>query len=178
MDRAAGSEEVGVLKISAVTSGRYRPNENKAVENIEAGRSLVTPQKGDLLFSRANTRELVAATCIVDRMVENVFLPDKLWRIRLKSQRVTPEYLKFVLSDPTFRTGLCSKATGTSGSMLNISQGKLLETTLPLPPIGQQRAFSSLFWRVEGMRAQLVDQSGNDATLFASLSQRAFRGEL
>ena len=178
LDRPACSDELGVLKISAVTSGRYRPAENKAVETIEAGRPLVTPQKGDLLFSRANTRELVAATCIVDRTIENVFLPDKLWRIRLKPQRATPEYLKFVLSDPTFRAGLCSKATGTSGSMLNISQGKLLETALPLPPIDQQRAFSRLFWRVEGTRAQLVEQSENDSILFASLSQRAFRGEL
>ncbi len=178
LDRPANFDELGVLKISAVTSGRYRPNENKAVEIVEAGRPLVMPQKGDLLFSRANTRELVAAACIVDRTVENVFLPDKLWRIRLKPQCATPEYLKFVLSDPTFRAGLCAKATGTSGSMLNISQGKLLETALPLPLIDQQQAFSRLFWRMAGTRAQLVEQSENDNTLFASLSQRAFRGEL
>lgn len=178
LDRPACSDETGVLKISAVTSGRYRPDENKAVEVIQTGRLLVTPQKGDLLFSRANTRELVAATCIVDRTIDNVFLPDKIWRIRLRSQILTAEYLKFVFSNVGFRAIICSKATGTSGSMLNISQSKLLETSVQIPPIDQQQEFSRLFWCVEETRAQLVAQLENDRALFTSLSQRAFRGEL
>ncbi|END17807.1 type I restriction modification DNA specificity domain protein, partial [Escherichia coli P0301867.8] len=72
------SDEFGVLKISSVTSGIFKPEENKMVdsETILASKKLIFPKKGDLLFSRANTRELVAAICMVHQDYDNLFLPD------------------------------------------------------------------------------------------------------
>ena len=74
---------IGVLKISAVTSGKFRPFENKRVDpdTIPKNKKLIFPKKGDLLFSRANTRELVAATCIVPEDRGNVFLPGSMLNI-------------------------------------------------------------------------------------------------
>ena len=71
--------EFGVLKISAVTSGKFLPQEYKVVsEDVlnSTKQPLLKPCQGDLLFSRANTRELVAASCIVDKDYENLFLPE------------------------------------------------------------------------------------------------------
>jgi type I restriction enzyme S subunit len=45
--------ELGVLKISAVTSGYFRANEYKAVPISLINDNLIFPKKGDLLFSRA-----------------------------------------------------------------------------------------------------------------------------
>jgi type I restriction enzyme S subunit len=70
--------EKAVLKISAVTTGIFNALEYKVVESSEVPETLVHPLKGNLLFSRANTRDLVGATCIVDDDYEYLFLPDKI----------------------------------------------------------------------------------------------------
>ena len=176
--RPAGSDEMGVLKISAVTSGEYLPQENKVVETIPNGKRVVIPQLGDLLFSRANTRELVAATCIVTDAPENVFLPDKLWRLEPEPEVAEATFLKFVLSHPEYREGLCARATGTSGSMLNISKAKLLSHPIPVPDIDVQRRFTKIWQSVQSSSKTHRIALGRSEMLFASLSQRAFRGEL
>lgn len=176
--RPASADEMGVLKISAVTSGEYLPKENKAVGMIPANKLLVIPQVGDLLFSRANTRELVAATCIVTEAPQNVFLPDKLWRLDVDSKVADVAYLKFVMTNEDYRGQLCSTATGTSGSMLNISKAKLLAHPVPLPPKEMQTAFSDIWRMTRKVIQRKTADLENANNLFASLSQRAFRGEL
>jgi type I restriction enzyme, S subunit len=176
--RSAKKGEYGVLKISAITSGTFKEEENKAIPFDITGKKLVFPKKGDLLFSRANTRELVAATCIVDQDYDHVFLPDKLWRVQPNIKMLTPEFLKFLLSHHEFRRRLTLRATGTSGSMLNISKAKLIETIVPKPPIHLQRKFSDIYWQSETSSLKRYALSKGTDTLFNSLTQRAFRGEL
>lgn len=177
-DRRCESDEWGVLKISAVTSGRFQVNEHKVVEEILPNKSLIIPSKGDLLFSRANTRELVAATCLVDKNCERLFLPDKLWRIKPKPKFANTEYLKFLLSNPKYRSLIARKATGTSGSMLNVSQAKLLEMYAPIPDLQKQRCFAEVVWQIFGMREQHELTTIESNSMFNSLLQKAFRGEL
>lgn len=176
--RPANEGEFGVLKISAVTTGEYLPKENKAVTSLDIKKSIIVPKEGDLLFSRANTRELVAATCLVADAQPNVFLPDKLWRLDPDPQVADVTYLKFVLSNPDYRSRLCAQATGTSGSMLNISKAKLLDHDIPIPPLGLQITFAKLWREGRKMRTSNSSQLAEATELFASLSQRAFRGEL
>jgi type I restriction enzyme S subunit len=54
-------------------------------------------QKGDLLFSRANTREMVGATAVIFQDYPELILPDKLWKIRFDS-RTNVLYMKHILS--------------------------------------------------------------------------------
>ena len=176
-NRLREKNEFGVLKISAVTTGTFIPNEHKVVlaENV---RRKVSPRKGDLLFSRANTRELVAATCIVEKDEPNLFLPDKLWRINTKKNKLKKEYLKYLFTNKQFRMELTKQATGTSGSMLNISQKKLLNLNIPLPPIELQKKFAAIFWRYSETIKKFNELKKDSGHLFLSLSQRAFRGDL
>ena len=50
--------EIAVLKVSAVTKGYFIPDECKVLDDQENIKKYVFPQKGDLLFSRANTKEM------------------------------------------------------------------------------------------------------------------------
>ncbi|MBW2690515.1 MAG: restriction endonuclease subunit S [Deltaproteobacteria bacterium] len=176
--RSVEDGEWGVLKISAVTTGRYLPGEHKAVGHPEFKKAPIVPQVGDLLFSRANTRELVAATCLVDQVVERLFLPDKLWKIETEPKVMNREYLRYLLSHDHFRSFLTRKATGTSGSMLNVSQTKLLELKVPVPSITSQDLFQSIVWRAYALRQQTEAGLLTAENLFNALVQRAFRGEL
>lgn len=65
LDRPASRQEFGVIKLSAVTSGFFQPEENKALPPHLKPRLDLSLSKGDLLFSRANTRNLIGATALV-----------------------------------------------------------------------------------------------------------------
>ena len=173
-DREPAENEWGVLKISSVTSGRFLPSQCKMVSS-DFGRSVITPSQGDLLFSRANTRELVAATCLVEQDAPRRFLPDKLWKI-IPEAPVRAEYLRYLLGHPGLRAQICRQATGTAGSMLNISQAKLRRVRMPnAPPILQDR-FAALVWGTYGARRQIEVAAEGFDDLFKSLAQRSFRG--
>lgn len=171
-------DEWGVLKVSAVSSGWFRPEEHKAVAAVGDPSDLIVPKRGDLLFSRANTRELVAATCLVESDETRLFLPDKLWRIRTNPETLTTEYLRFLLSDSKIQAGIAKVATGTSGSMLNVSKEKVAELRVPIPPLEPQKTFSGLVWRIFSMRSRAVAAALDSDHLFNSLVQRAFSGQL
>jgi type I restriction enzyme, S subunit len=145
---------------------------------IIGNKNIVHPLKDNLLMSRANTRELVGATCVVDDNYTHLFLSDKLWRINLNSNLCRTWYLKYLLSNERFRPRLTETATGTSGSMLNISQDKLKQLRIPLPPIELQNKFETILEVSQNKHKDFTKAILQSDTLFHSLQHRAFRGEL
>ena len=129
-----------VLKVSAVTYGSFDANEYKVLRDTKQITKGVYPQKGDLLFSRANTREYVGATVLIDQDYPELMLPDKLWKLIFKHE-IMPMFAKQFLSHPEIRKVLSSMATGTSGSMYNISMEKLKRREIIVPNINQQKEY-------------------------------------
>jgi type I restriction enzyme S subunit len=177
-DRPRADGEWAVLRISAVTSGRFDPSQHKVVSEPLGKKRPILPTRGDLLFSRANTRELVGAVALVERDVDHLFLPDKLWRLLPNRKVALPEYLRLVLGHPGYQRSLAAHATGTSGSMLNVSQVKLLQMKLPLPPVSHQEHFAALVWSIYRTQEKINCLGGELASLFESFAQHAFHGEL
>lgn len=171
-------DELGVLKVSAVTKGIFDPKEYKAVKKDEITNNIIHPQKGDLLFSRANTLELVGATCIVDNDYQNLFLPDKLWKIDIDETIIKKVYLHYVLQNKDVRRSFLSIATGSSGSMLNISMDKFRKIVIPYPPIELQKEFETRYLIYIELTKKLKSSHQFIKDLYNSLSQLAFKGEL
>jgi len=168
-----------VLKVSAVTSLTYDPSESKPapVGYRPPPRHLVRP--GDLLFSRANTAELVGATAYVGNTPLNTLLPDKLWRfVWRRPLRVHPLYVHSLFSQPTTRRLFSALATGSSGSMKNISQVKVLSVLVRLPPWKIQFEFARRVEAIERLKEKQRAHLAEMDALFASLQHRGFRGEL
>jgi type I restriction enzyme S subunit len=176
--RAQKTNEYAVLKISAVTSGTFLPNEHKVINNLSELKKIVYPEKGDVIFSRANTRELVGATCLIMHDYPFLLLPDKLWKIKVDKKKICSEYLKFILSHPAIRGQISNKSTGTSGSMFNISMSKLKSIKIVIPPLELQVEFASIVYQVEHMREHQSQSKQQIDNLFNVLMQKAFKGEL
>jgi type I restriction enzyme S subunit len=168
-----------VLKVSAVTGMKYLPHESKPVpDSYEPPREHFA-KPGDLLFSRANTTELVGAVAYVESTPLNVLLPDKLWRFVWRDPAaIEPLFVWALFQTAALRREIGRRATGTSGSMKNISQEKVFGIRTILPPIELQREFARRVTAVEKLKtAQRASLAELDA-LFAALQHRAFRGEL
>ncbi|MFZ3169226.1 MAG: restriction endonuclease subunit S [Candidatus Methanoperedens sp.] len=176
--RPRKENEFAVLMVSAVTKGIFLPNEYKVINSSQILKKIVTPEKGDLLFSRANTYELVGATCLIGENYPYLLLPDKLWKIKPDISRSCSEYLKFVLSHAAIRKEISNNASGTSGSMLNISMSKLKSININIPPIELQQKFAHIVHQVEQIREHQTQSRQHIENLFNVLMQRAFRGEL
>lgn len=138
----AAEDEWGIIKVSAMTSGEFKPEENKAVPA-----NLVDPRfeirEGDLLLSRANTSDHVGASVLVGPVRPRLLLSDKSLRLKCSSS-VQPKWLWYALQASESRRQIRQLATGTKDSMRNISQEALRTITLPVPPGEVQRLVTSL----------------------------------
>lgn len=140
----ARPDQLGVLKVSAVTWSSFRPDEAKALKGAYNPAETHKVRKGDFLISRANTKELVGAVVLVARDYPFRLLSDKTLRLVLDESRVSKDYLLLALRASKARAHIENYATGTSDSMRNISQGVIYSIPLQLPGLEEQRQIAHL----------------------------------
>lgn len=144
--------EWGVLKVGCVNGGILRPEENKTLPpELEPIPSLGI-STGDLLISRANTRELVGSAAVAHRDYPNLLLCDKLYRLRFKHEICAPSFIALYLGTDMSRGQIELAATGASSSMVNIAQSTILELEIALPELCEQQAIVAY---VDGESAKL-----------------------
>ena len=165
--------EVAVLKVSAVTKGYFIPSECKVLDNQSNIKKYIYPQTGDLLFSRANTREMVGATVVITEDFPEHILPDKLWKIRFV-EAANVWYMKYALSSKQIRSIFSSISTGTSGSMYNVSMEKFKSIEIPLPPLNLQNQFAAFVTQTDKSKAVIQKALDEAQLLFDSLMQQYF----
>lgn len=168
-----------VLKISAVTSGEFNPSEVKPLPNDYEPPEGHFVQKGDLLFSRANTTELVGATTMVFDDYEGLALPDKLWRfVWADENNISPVFIWQQLSNIGMRAEISKLSSGSGGSMKNISKGKLKTLEVIFPPLGLQVKYEEMYLKLRTEKLHNASMKRLVEEGFSSLMQRAFKGEL
>lgn len=143
LDRPRQVGEWGVLKLGAVTWGRYDEADNKTLPLSVAPHEESEVRTGDVLLSRKNTYQLVGASAYVWETAGRILLPDLIFRLNLgSSEEVDPIYLWSLLSTPSKREQLRALASGAAASMPNISKERLRGLAVELPPLKRQLEFS------------------------------------
>lgn len=137
-DTPASGDQWGVLKVGAVDPEGLRESENKMVTDDRLKNSAFLICPNDLLLSRANTVELVGLVCHVTGKPNNLMLSDKTLRLRPNTSSVTTRFLFYALQTSQSRRQIEMLATGTSGSMKNISQGGVKSVQLARPQPNEQ----------------------------------------
>ena len=132
-----------VLKLSSVTYGEFNPDENKQLPSADLFVAEAEVKTGDLLFSRKNTLEYVGMSALVKETPPKLMLPDLIFRL-VPKPNIRPQYLHQLINHSQFRSAISSLASGSAGSMPNISKQKLFELEIPLPPLQTQIDFEPL----------------------------------
>ncbi|NTX49669.1 restriction endonuclease subunit S, partial [Burkholderia cepacia] len=128
------SGEWGVLKVSAVTWGDFRANENKRLPPSLDPRPDCEVKPGDFLLSRANTAELIARSVIAqDDVPDRLLMSDKIVRLTFIDAALKT-WANLVNNSRFAREYYRANATGTSDSMRNVSRQVIHELPIPLPP--------------------------------------------
>jgi len=177
--RPAQPEEWGIVKVSAMTYGEFREEENKALPAgvpIDARSEI---RQGDLLLSRANTREHVGAAVLVGHCRPRLLLSDKSLRLHPLAA-VDRGWLLFALRTPSARAYLSAESGGVKAGMHNISQAALRAMPLLVPPLLEQRrivgSLEAAFSRLASTDASLLAAQRKSKALRRSLLAAAIPG--
>ncbi len=127
----------GVLKVSAVSWGKFDAMANKELPPELSPKPEYEVKDGDFLLSRANTAELVARSVVVGKAKPKLMLSDKIIRLDVSSQ-MNRVYLNLCNNNDHAREHYAAQASGTSSSMKNVSREVVLATPIPLPPLPEQ----------------------------------------
>ncbi len=110
----------------------------KRIDVPESELPKCTVRRGDVLFNRTNSRELVGKTCVYDRD-EAMVLAGFVIRVRV-NDRVLPEFLSAFLNTDFSKQmlfGMCKAAIGQA----NINAQEMQNIGIYVPPIETQRQF-------------------------------------
>ena len=127
------------LRMNNITyGGELDLSDTKRIDIPDNELDKCTVRRGDILFNRTNSKELVGKTCVYDRD-EMMVLAGFVIRIRVKD-RILPEFLSAFLNTDFSKQmllGMCKTAIGQA----NINAQELQNIGLYLPPVELQRRF-------------------------------------
>jgi len=129
--------------------------------------------KGDLLFNRTNSKELVGKTAVYRSNRKMVYAG---YLIRVKTnEKSSSEYISAYLNSDYGKRRLFNMCKSIVG-MANINAQELQNIEIPLPPLPLQQKFASIVEKVEKLKEKQKQSKEEINIMFESLMQKAFNG--
>ena len=160
------------LRMNNITyGGELDLSDVKRIDVPENELEKCTVRRGDVLFNRTNSKELVGKTCVYDRD-EMMVLAGFVIRVRV-NDLVLPEFLSaFLNTDFSKRTllGMCKAAIGQA----NINAQEMQSIGIYIPPIELQKEFVQFKNQTDKSKAVIQKALDEAQLLFDSLMQKYF----
>ena len=142
------------LRMNNITyEGELDLTDVKTIDIPEGELPKCTVRRGDVLFNRTNSKELVGKTCVYNRD-EMMVLAGFVIRVRLKEELMLPEFLSTFLNTDFSKQmllNLCKTAIGQA----NINAQELQNIGIYLPPIDAQRSFVAFKQQLDKSKVEL-----------------------
>jgi type I restriction enzyme S subunit len=171
--------KVPVLRMGNLQNGRIDWSDLK-YSNDKNDIAKYKLRKGDVLFNRTNSPDLVGKTSIFKGDQEAIFA-GYLIRIKHKKQYLHSNYLNYSLN--TVRAREWCKAVKSDGvSQSNINAQVLASFLVPLPPLSEQqeivRQVETLFALADSLEEKYQSAISRVNKIELAVLAKAFRGEL
>ncbi|SDY65554.1 restriction endonuclease subunit S [Acinetobacter kyonggiensis] len=141
-------------------------------ETFDKWNRRLTPQRGDVIL----TREAPVGEVGILESDDSVFLGQRLMLYRVNLEFTTPEYLLYFLMSDSFKIQYEQMSSGSTVKHLSVPQCS--KWNILVPPIELQLKFSQ-FYKMIHSNSKLMHISFDKAdTLFKSLQNQAFSGNL
>lgn len=131
------------------------------------------PTKGDVLYIKDGATTGLAA---INRYDFQFSMLSSLALLRPKETLLTPEYLCYWLNNDRVKVSITEQMGGAAIRRLTLTKIKKLR--LPIPPLFLQKQFSDIVNEVNKIKEVHIESLKNLETIFFSIQQRAFAGEL
>ena len=162
-----------VLKTGAATDDEFDPTQIKNLPTDYIPQADHLLKTGDIIISRMNTLELVGATAYVWEAPQNTYLPDRLWRAEI-NKNTCPVFVWQLLIQNSSKDEIRKIASGTSGSMKNISKPGLLGNRVKKVEFEAQKEFSIFVEQTHRQKLTIQQSLDKLEVLKKSLMQEYF----
>lgn len=122
-------------------------------------------RRGDILFNRTNSKELVGKTALFN-FDEEMIIAGYIIRIRVNNNTLHPQYATSYMNSPYMKAYLTTKAKG-AVNQANISAKELKLFPIPLPPLPLQQSFAARIAAIDSQRERLAASIRELETLLA-----------
>lgn len=161
-----------ILRMNNITyNGEIDLNDLKYVDLSDSEKEKYLVYKGDLLFNRTNSKELVGKTAVFK---ENLPMAFAGYLIRLvPNERGNSDFISAFLNSSYGKKLLYNMAKNIIG-MANINAREFGDIDIYIPPIDLQNQFSDIVAKIEEQKAQVRKAIDETQTLFDSLMSQYF----
>ena len=153
---AVDGDKYPYLRMNNITyGGELDLTDTKRIDIPDNELDKCTVRRGDVLFNRTNSKELVGKTCVYNRD-EMMVLAGFVIRVRV-TERVLPEFLSAFLNTDFSKQmllGMCKAAIGQA----NINAQEMQNIGIYLPPTELQRQFVQ--FKEQTDKSKLCDEMG------------------
>ncbi|MGL1932208.1 MAG: restriction endonuclease subunit S [Desulfotalea sp.] len=165
-----------VLRMNNITySGGWDFTKLKYTDFTEKEQEKFLVYKGQLLFNRTNSKELVGKTAVYKEDTPVAFAG---YLVKLiTNSRGHADYISAYLNSKHGKSVLFNKAKNIVG-MANINAEELKDLKINIPPMEQQNLFAKRIEKIEAQKQAMTLSLKELKDNFNSLMQRAFKGEL
>lgn len=126
-----------VLRMKNIVNGYLNIDELKYIKLRKKDFESLRLKKGDILFNRTNSKELVGKTAIFDLDGDYVFA-SYLIRVKLNPDKVIPEFVNFLFNSQIVKNQINAISRQIIGQA-NINTVELGNIKIPLPPLKKQK---------------------------------------
>lgn len=160
------------LRMNNITyDGELDLSDTKRIDIPDNELEKCTVRRGDVLFNRTNSKELVGKTCVYNRD-EMMVLAGFVIRVRV-NDKVLPEFLSAFLNTDFSKhmlLGMCKTAIGQA----NINAQEMQNIGLYIPPIDLQRQFVDVKMQIDKAKLAVQKSLQELETLKKALLQQYF----
>lgn len=161
------------LRMGNITyDGHLDLTDLKYIDVPESELDKCTVKKGDVLFNRTNSKELVGKTCVYN-LDETMVIAGYIIRVRVNN-RVLPEYLSAVLNSSYGKKTLAEMCKAIVGQA-NINAQELQNIQIVIPPLELQYEFLKVIQKIEKINLPISRSLEKLQTLKKALMQEYFK---
>lgn len=174
--KAADTGEFPIIRMGNLTyRGNWDFKDLKYIDLDDKEKEKYLVKKGDLLFNRTNSRELVGKTGVYK---EDVVMAYAGYLIKLEPNELgNTKYISCYLNSQHGKLTLLNMAKSIVG-MANINAQELQDIKILIPPLSLQNEFAKKVELIEQQKGQMEESLRFMKDNYNSLMQKAFKGEL
>ena len=151
-EKANGIKGIPILRMNNIVSGDLDTSDLKYIELSKKEFESLKLVKGDLLFNRTNSKELVGKTAVFNLKGDFVFA-SYLIRIKIDDKKADPNYINILFNSPIIRNQIDAISRQIIGQA-NVNTEELSSFKIPLPPLPKQKEIAK---KVEAIRAEIAE---------------------
>lgn len=171
------TREVPYLAVANVQDMRLSLEKVKHIDATDEEIARYTLREGDLLLTEGGDPDKLGRGALWHGELPECIHQNHVFRVRLKSDKLTPCYLNWLIGSQRGKRYFLRSAKQTTG-IASINMTQLRGFPLLQPPVGLQREFEKAIFGVKEHQRRLNSAHQASEDLLSSLQHRAFRGDL